>query len=106
MDRRRSTGALDFGPDANIDANALQLRWYDYWLKGIDNGLPREAPVKLFVMGRNEWVYEREYPLARTEYRPFYFTSGGGANSNRGDGGLTWEKPGRHLPSRSLPLRP
>ncbi len=59
-------GALDFGPEANVDALALQLRWYDYWLKGIDNGLSSEPPVKLFVMGRNEWVYEREYPLART----------------------------------------
>ena len=94
----QKTGALDFGPDADIDANALQLRWYDYWLKGIDNGLTAEAPVKLFVMGRNEWVFEREYPLARTEYRPFYFTSGGAANSNRGDGGLTWEKPGGTSP--------
>jgi uncharacterized protein len=94
----QKTGALDFGPDANIDANALQLRWYDYWLKGIDNGLTAEAPVKLFVMGRNEWVFEREYPIARAEYRPFYFTSGGAANSNRGDGGLTWEKPGGTSP--------
>jgi putative CocE/NonD family hydrolase len=89
----QKTGAIDFGPDANVDANALQLRWYDYWLKGIDNGLASEPPVKLFVMGRNEWVYEREYPLARTEYRPFYFTSGGSANTDRGDGRLTWTKP-------------
>ena len=74
-------------------AITLQLRWYDYWLKGIDNGLASEPPVKLFVMGRNEWVYEREYPLARTDYRPFYFTSGGSANTSRGDGRLTWTKP-------------
>jgi putative CocE/NonD family hydrolase len=86
-------GALDFGPEANVDANALQLRWYDYFLKGIDNGLADEPPVKLFVMGRNEWVYEREYPVARTQYRPLYFASGGAANGARGDGRLTWEKP-------------
>jgi hypothetical protein len=49
--------------------------------------------VKIFVMGRNEWVYEQEYPLARTDYRPMYFTSGGSANGDRGDGRLTWEKP-------------
>ena len=49
-------GALDFGPNANVDALAIQLRWYDYFLKGIDNGLTTEPPVKLFVMGRNEWV--------------------------------------------------
>jgi hypothetical protein len=53
-------------------------------------------------MGRNE-VYEREYPLARTEYKPLYLTSGGGANSNRGDG----RPPGRSrlaLGGRSLPV--
>jgi putative CocE/NonD family hydrolase len=86
-------GALDFGPEANVDANVVQLRWYDYFLKGIDNGLAAEPPVKLFVMGRNEWVYEREYPLARTQYKPLYFASAGGANGARGDGRLTWDKP-------------
>jgi len=86
-------GALDFGPEANVDPLPLQLRWYDYWLKGIDNGLTTEPPVKLFVMGRNEWVYEREYPLARTEYRPLYFASGGNASGARGDGALVWTKP-------------
>jgi putative CocE/NonD family hydrolase len=94
-------GALDFGPTANVDASALQLRWYDYWLKGLDNGLAAEAPVKLFVMGRNEWVYEREYPLARTDYRPFYFASGGKSNTSEGDGRLIWEKPaGASSPDR------
>ena len=34
----RKFGALDFGPTAMVEANHLQLRWYDYWLKGIDNG--------------------------------------------------------------------
>ena len=92
-------GALDFGPDANVDALTLQLRWYDYWLKGVDNGLAAEAPVKLFVMGRNEWVYEREYPLARTDYRPLYFSSGGKANTAGGDGRLTWTKPAGASPT-------
>jgi putative CocE/NonD family hydrolase len=86
-------GAIDFGPEANVDPLPLQLRWYDYFLKGIDNGLTTEPPVKLFVMGRNEWVYEREYPLARTEYKPLYFASAGHANTGRGDGRLSWEKP-------------
>jgi uncharacterized protein len=99
----QKTGALDFGPDANADALAIQLRWYDYWLRGRDDGLANEAPVKLFVMGRNEWVYEREYPLARTEYRPLYFASGGNANSDRGNGRLTWEKPaGTSTPDRFM----
>jgi putative CocE/NonD family hydrolase len=94
----QKTGALDFGPEANVDALTVQLRWYDHFLKGIDNGLANEPPVKLFVMGRNEWVLEREYPLARTQYRPLYLTSGGRAASDRGDGRLTWEKPAASSP--------
>ena len=99
-------GALDFGPGANVDALTLQLRWYDYWLKGIDNGLASEAPVKLFVMGRNEWVYEREYPLARTEYRPLYLSSKGNANTAGGDGRLAWEKPAGASPTDRFRYNP
>ena len=95
----QKTGDIDFGPTAHVNEQALQLRWYDYWLKGIDNGLAAEPPVKLFVMGRNEWVLENEYPLARTEYRPFYFASGGKANGDRGDGRLTWQKPAGSSPA-------
>jgi putative CocE/NonD family hydrolase len=86
-------GALDFGAAANMDPLPLQVRWYDHWLRGVDDGFTSEAPVKLFVMGRNEWVYEREYPLARTQYKPLYFASGGNANGSRGDGRLGWDKP-------------
>ena len=38
-------------------------------------------------------------------YRPMYFASGGKANTDRGDGRLTWEKPGGAVRSRPLPLR-
>ena len=37
-------GALDFGPHAHVDTNAIQLRWYDYFLKGIDNGFTSKRP--------------------------------------------------------------
>jgi uncharacterized protein len=90
----QKTGDIDFGAAAHVNELALQLRWYDYWLQGIDSGLAAEPPVKLFLMGRNEWVLENEYPLARTNYRPLYFASGGNANTDRGDGRLTWNKPG------------
>lgn len=89
----RTVGDMDWGPAAAIDTNALALRWFDHWLRGIDNGLRDEPPVKVFVMGRNEWSYEQEYPLARTEYRPLYLHSEGGANGSQGDGRLAWEPP-------------
>ena len=45
------SGIAEFGEAAAIDMNAFRLRWFDHWLKGIDNGVEREAPVRLFVMG-------------------------------------------------------
>src|SRR6202011_1877904 len=35
----RRLGAIDFGPDAVIDFDAIQHRWFDHWLKGVNNGV-------------------------------------------------------------------
>ena len=48
------------------------VRWYDYWLKGIDTGIMDEPPMKLFVMGINKWKFESEWPLARTKWTKYY----------------------------------
>jgi predicted acyl esterase len=53
------------------------LRWYDYHLKGIDTGIMDEPPIKLFIMGSNEWRFENEWPLARTEWTQFYLRDHG-----------------------------
>lgn len=93
-------GAIDFGPNAVIDFDGLQLRWFDRWLKGIDNGVDREAPVRLFVMGRNEWVDESEWPIARTKYVKYFLSSRGGANGREGDGVLSTRAPAGEKPDR------
>ncbi len=67
----------------------VNLRWYDYWLKGVQNGIDREAPIRIYVMGADKWRDEHEWPLARTRFTPFYLTSNGRANSVRGDGRLS-----------------
>jgi putative CocE/NonD family hydrolase len=72
----------------------VQLRWFDYWLKGIDNGIAEESPIRLFVMGTNQWRDEYEWPLARTRYTPYYLHSRGKANTLNGDGTLSPEVPG------------
>ncbi len=90
----QKTGDLDFGRHANIDQKSVALRWFDSWLAGRDSGIQSEPPVTLYVMGRNEWRFENEYPLARAQYRKMYLHSGGNANSSRGDGRLGWEPPG------------
>ncbi len=89
----RKVGDLNFGENGYASRDDLQLHWYDHWLRGVDNGIDSEPPVRLFVMGRNEWRYEDEYPLARTQYKNLYLHSAGSANSRRGDGRLSWDKP-------------
>ena len=79
---------------AAIDMDGIHLRWFDYWLKGINNGIMDEAPVKIFVMGDNVWRDEQEWPLSRAESVNYYFHSQGKANSLNGDGGLSAEVPG------------
>lgn len=88
------TGDVDFGAHSMVDLEALEQRWFDYWLKNIDNGIVAEPPLRLFIMGINQWRDEFEWPLARSEWQKWYLHSGGNANSLRGDGGLSTEIPG------------
>jgi putative CocE/NonD family hydrolase len=70
-------GDIDFGPAAAIDYDALRKRWFDYHLKGIDNGIMEEPPVQIFVMGDNRWRAETEFPLKRAYSRELFLRSGG-----------------------------
>ncbi|MBN1224067.1 MAG: CocE/NonD family hydrolase [Candidatus Aminicenantes bacterium] len=83
----------DFGSDAVINLDSVVLRWFDYWLKGIDTGILDEAPIRLFVMGANRWQNEWEWPLARTEWTKYYLHSRGKARSLGGDGRLSISLP-------------
>ena len=55
-----------------------QLRWFDYWLKGIDTGIMDEPPIKLLIrtgggtLKDYEFRFENEWPLARTQWTKFY----------------------------------
>ena len=51
------------------------IRWHDHWLKGIDTGIMDEPPLKLFITGTNQWRYENEWPLARTQWTTYYLRS-------------------------------
>jgi predicted acyl esterase len=47
------------------------LRWYDYWLKGLDTGIMEEPNVRLFVRGSNDWLTADDYPIPGTRWIPF-----------------------------------
>jgi putative CocE/NonD family hydrolase len=87
------TGDVDFGAPSQLDLESLELRWFDYWLKDVPNGIVDEPPIRLFIMGANAWRDEREWPLARTDWQRWYFHAGGAANTLRGDGTLSQIEP-------------
>ena len=88
-------GDVDFGPTASVDGNlaedffALRRRWFDHWLNGLDNGVDREPPVRVFVMGggsgrRNgagrldhggRWRSATNWPVPETQGTRFYLHS-------------------------------
>lgn len=94
--KRRKYGNIDFGPSAQLDLVDLQIRWFDYWLKGKPNGIKKTSPWRIFVMGENKWRDEPAWPLERAEEKILYLASGGQANTPTGDGSLvsTPAKPG------------
>ena len=87
------TGDVDFGAGSLADLDGEETRWFDYWLKGIDNGIVDEPPLRLFIMGINEWRDEHEWPLARTDWQRWHLHSDGDANSVRGGGRLSIDTP-------------
>ncbi|SPF34492.1 putative hydrolase, CocE/NonD family [Candidatus Sulfopaludibacter sp. SbA4] len=99
----RYAGEAQFTDDAALNVNAWRLRWFDHWLKGQDNGVDREPPVRIYVMGGGDahktgagrlfvgghWRDEQEWPLARAAATPYYLHAGGL---------LSPDKPSDHAP--------
>ena len=92
-------GGRDLG-DARFGFYALYLEWFDHWLKGADNGVIKRPKVMLYVMGKNAWRGENEWPLARTKYTRYYLHSDGHANSRSGTGTLSTAPPKQEPPDR------
>jgi uncharacterized protein len=95
-------GEVDFGKGSVFTEGPLILRWYDFLLKGVDNGMGSEKPVKLFVMGTNVWREEDGWPLARAHESRYYLHSSGKANTLSGDGALSTVAPATEAADRYI----
>lgn len=84
-----TVGECDFGPAAAVDYGQMLLRWFDHHLRGADNGVMDGEPIDLFVMGRNQWRGEPDWPLQRAVETVFHF---------RSDGRLSRDEPGDEEP--------
>jgi uncharacterized protein len=88
---------------------AVSLPWFDE-NSGLATSPPTaNSPIRLFVMGKNEWRAEQEWLLARTQCVPYFLSSGGAANTANGDGTLNAIAPSADEPADSYtydPLHP
>lgn len=111
-------GDVEFGPAAVIDGQhaadfrELRLRWFDRWLKDLDNGVEDEAPVRLFIMGGGSgrrtpegriehggtWRSEADWPIPGTQFTPYYLHPDGALRPAppEAGGSLTYQYDPRH----------
>jgi putative CocE/NonD family hydrolase len=99
-------GEVDFGRSALIELEGYVGKWLDSVLGRGTDDVP---PVRIFIMGPNEWRDESEWPLARTVFTDYFLHSAGNANSRFGDGFLSTDAPKEDEPSDKFtydPARP
>jgi len=90
----RRIGDVEFGPHAvENEYTDVILDWYDFLFKGIPNEFATDRPVKLFVMGANEYRQEDDWPPPQARPTKYFLHSAGKANSLRGDGSLSTSAP-------------
>ena len=79
---------IDFGPYATgaaADVDGLALRWFDHWLKGVENGVEAEPPVRIFTTGLNRWRDAMSWPIQGAASVDWFL---------HGAGALSTESPG------------
>lgn len=105
----RKLNGMDFGLDAITGLSGYALKFFDYYLKGkTDNSLQDDPRVHVFVVGANEWWQADQWPLPGTTPTPLYLHSDGQANSHRGNGKVSFDKPVDEQPDQYVanPLDP
>ena len=89
------SGDIDFGNHSFINYNDLRLSWFDHFLKGLYTEVANWSPVRIFVMGTGDgaanyqgrlhhggyWRDEQDFPLADTEFTPYYLYANGTLSS-------------------------
>jgi putative CocE/NonD family hydrolase len=89
----RQIGDVDFGAAAvEFNENEVTLKWYQYLFQGAQNEFAGK-PVKIFVMGADQWREEDDWPLPRAQSTKYFLHSTKNANSLRGDGSLSTVAP-------------
>ncbi len=85
-------GDLNVG-DARLRYHEVYLKWFDYWLKGDQNGVRNMPKFQYFVIGKNEWRGSPVWPVKGMSETSMYLSSRGVANTSAGSGRLGMTLP-------------
>lgn len=64
-------------PTEPVDCLEQLARWWDYWLRGVDNGIMDEPPVTVYVQGEETWRHEQEWPPGGAKRRSLFLSRAG-----------------------------
>jgi predicted acyl esterase len=109
-------GELVYPDNATFPVDEHMLRWFDHWLKGIDNGVTGGPKVRWYQMGAvgeagapgNEWHEASDFPPP-SEPQSLYLHSGGrldGGTPTNAESSTSYESDPRHpmtIPGAAFP---
>ncbi len=87
---------VSFGSKAlRFDLDYIYFQWFEHFLKGIENGIEKTAPVEYYTVGEEKWKTAENWPVPQTKTADIYLAGEGRAQTSAGDGRLVFEKPER-----------
>ncbi len=82
---RTTTGERYYGRAGVVDYDDIVLRWLDHYVRDVDNGVDREKPVRIFVMGSNQWIESDRWPVRGVQPDTIALTRPGEASTITSD---------------------
>ena len=79
------------GQSEGFDLAGERLRWFDYWLKGTDNGIMREPPLRYYVIDAPKelaWRTAARWPIREATLTSFFFSGGRAGGAGRPNEGV------------------
>lgn len=102
----KQLGPMYLGEDAGIDLFGIYAEWFDYWLKGEDNGILNKPLVQIFNIGPNRWEYANEYPTNTSVKTKMYLSTNSDSKLLAEKGKLVFEELERESGKKSFKYDP
>ena len=85
---------VSFGSQAlRFDLDYLYFQWFEHYLKGVENGIDKSAPVEYYTVGQDAWKTASNWPVPETVETDIFLDSKGSANTSLGNGTLSFHLP-------------